>query len=182
MSAGLPPAIPPMLAVLTEPFDSPDHVFELKWDGIRCLSFLDGGTRLQSRNLKVMNEIYPDLAGLHRHVRAAPCVLDGEIVALKDGKPSFLALQKRHNARRAETIRRVARSIPVVYLIFDILYARGENLTRLPFRRRREILAENLIEADQFVLTQLVPERGRDYFAAAVRLGLEGVVGKQVHS
>ncbi|MGE5530093.1 MAG: non-homologous end-joining DNA ligase [Patescibacteria group bacterium] len=176
----LPKNIPPMLAVATAPFDAEDHTFELKWDGIRCLSFIDGGTRLQSRNLRALNEIYPDLDGLHQAVRGAPCVLDGEIVALRDGKPSFLALQKRHHARLPATVKSLARRIPVVYMIFDVLYWEGKDITRLPFRRRREILEETLAPADRFILTQVVPERGRDYFAAAAALGLEGVVGKKL--
>ena len=171
-----------MLAVLAEPFDAPDYLYELKWDGIRCLSFVDGGVRLQSRNLKTLNDYYPDLLGLGEAVRAAPCVLDGEIVALRDGKPSFQDLQKRHNARRPETIRRAAQAIPVVYMVFDLLYIEDREIMHLPFRRRREILAETLREADRFVLTQLVPERGKDYFAAATKLGLEGVIGKRSDS
>ncbi len=178
----LPPTIRPMLAVAAAPFDAEDHVFELKWDGIRCLSFLDRGTRLQSRNLRSLNDTYPELTGLHQVVRGAPCVLDGEIIALRDGKPSFLAIQKRHNARLPGTIHRVVRQIPVVYMIFDILYIRGEDISRLPFRRRREILAETLGEADQFILTQIIPKTGQAYFNSATALGLEGVVGKQIDS
>ena len=73
-------------------------------------------------------------------------------------------------------------AIPVVYMVFDLLYIEGREIIHLPFRRRREILAETLQETDRFILTQLVPERGRDYFAAAVELGLEGVIGKQAES
>ncbi len=178
----LPRSVRPMLAVSAEPFDAPDYLYELKWDGVRCLAFIDGGVRLQSRNLKILNDRYPELLGLAGAVKAAPCVLDGEIVALRGGKPSFQDLQKRLNAKRPETIRRVAGAIPVVYMIFDLLYVRGEDATRLPFRRRRELLQEALAETDRFILTRQVPERGREYFAAAGRLGLEGVIGKQADS
>lgn len=172
-----------MLAVSSEPFDDPDYVYELKWDGIRCLGFVDGGTRLQSRNLKTLNEYYPDLTGLHEVLSAAaPCVVDGEIIALRDGKPSFLMLQKRHHARRPETIRRAVHTIPVVYMIFDLLYLRGEKITGQPLRRRRELLEESLGAADRYLLTETVPGRGKDYFAAASALGLEGVVGKGLQS
>lgn len=171
-----------MLAVSAEPFDAADHLFELKWDGIRCLAFVDEGTRLQSRNLKPLNDLYPELADLHGAVRHAPCVLDGEIVALRDGRPSFLDLQKRHNARRPEIIRRLVKSIPVVYVVFDLLYHEGRPVMREPLWRRREMLAEALTRHDAMVPAEAVPERGKDYFAAATRLGLEGVVGKQVGS
>ncbi len=172
-----------MLAAPGTPFDADDYAFELKWDGIRCLAFLDGGTRLQSRNLKTMDEFYPELSDLHRRLRGgSPCVVDGEIIALEGGKPSFQALQKRHNARRPDSIRRAASAIPVVYMIFDLLYFRGESITRLPWRRRRELLGGALREADQYILSETFPARGKDCFAAAGALGLEGVVGKQVES
>ena len=179
LTMSLPSNIQPMLAVAMEPFDDPDYIYELKWDGIRCLGFIDGGTRLQSRNLKTLNESYPDLTGLHEVLSAAaPCVVDGEIIALRNGRPSFLELQKRHNARRPETIQRVIKAIPVVYMIFDLLYYRGESITQQPFRYRRALLVESLKTADPYLLTETVSGRGKDYFAAAAALGLEGVVGK----
>ncbi|NLG85354.1 MAG: ATP-dependent DNA ligase [Firmicutes bacterium] len=179
----LPRAIPPMLAVSAEPFDADDHLFELKWDGIRCLAFIDGMTRLQSRNLKPLDDLYPALANLHEAVRHAPCVLDGEIVALRDGRPSFLNLQKRHQARRPEAIARLGRAIPVVYVVFDLLYYEGRPVMREPLRRRREMLTETLTDHHgALVAAEAVPGRGKDYFAAATGLGLEGVVGKQIES
>ncbi|MGQ9779986.1 MAG: non-homologous end-joining DNA ligase [Bacillota bacterium] len=174
----LPFFIRPMLAVSAPPFDAADYLFEPKWDGFRCLAFIEDGTRLQSRNLRIMNEDYPELLDLHRLVKAAPCVLDGEIVAFVNGKPSFRALQYRRRSRRSPLFL----GHPVVYMAFDLLYARGQDLTRLPLYRRHEMLAEALMESDRLLLTQSVKERGRDYFAAAVSLGLEGVVGKKIDS
>ena len=84
-----------MLAVTAEPFDSPAYLFELKWDGLRALAFLNGGTRLQSRNLREISAQYPELAFLHRQVKKAGTILDGEIIALADGKPSFQRLTSR---------------------------------------------------------------------------------------
>jgi len=85
----LPTTIKPMLAVAArEPFDSEHHLFEIKWDGIRCLAFVEGGrVRLQSRQLTEITAQFPELACLRRLPDWT--ILDGELVCLKGGKPDL---------------------------------------------------------------------------------------------
>ncbi len=91
----LPRMIKPMLAqARSEPFNCDKHLFEVKWDGTRCLGFIeDGRLRLQNRHLMNIGDRYPELACL----RGLPAgtVIDGEIVVLRDGRPSFQKLQQR---------------------------------------------------------------------------------------
>src|SRR3972149_5064991 len=87
--AALPRSIEPMLAALGgQPFDSPSHIFEVKWDGVRALAFIEGGAvRIQDRYLRDVTALYPELQALGRQAEAGT-VLDGEIVVLNgDGRP-----------------------------------------------------------------------------------------------
>jgi ATP-dependent DNA ligase len=128
----LPTLIKPMLAQpAPEPFDSAAHLFEIKWDGIRCLAFVGaGGVRLQSRQLLEITAQFPELSAL----RSLPAgtVLDGELVALKDGKPSLAAIQRRTHLRQQARIGFLSRSAPVTYMVFDLLYCRGKPLLKEP--------------------------------------------------
>ncbi len=176
----LPNTLKPMLATAAEkPFDSPEYVYEIKWDGYRCLAFLDGATRLQSRNLKDISPVFPDLGQLHQRAKQSSLLLDGEIVALRDGKPSFRELQKRAQLRNPEQIARLTAKIPVVYVVFDLLYLNGDSLLELPLTQRRQLLEENITPADELIPTSQVPGRGLAYFNATAELGLEGVIAKK---
>jgi len=80
-----------MLATLTDqPFSDPEWVFEQKLDGVRCLAFRDGGAvRLMSRNRKPLTGTYPELAAALIQQQTTRFIVDGEIVAFKDGISSF---------------------------------------------------------------------------------------------
>lgn len=176
----LPNVLKPMLATPAEkPFDSREYLYEIKWDGYRCLAFLNGATRLQSRNLNDISHVFPDLGQLSRQTKLPDLLLDGEIIALRDGKPSFLELQKRAQLRNPEQIARMVAKIPVVYVVFDLLYLNGASLLELPLIKRRQLLEENLIPSDELVIAGQVPERGIAYFSATAELGLEGVIAKK---
>ena len=167
------PQFQPMLAFPAAPFDSDDHLFEVKWDGIRALAYLDGRTRLISRQGRDLSPRYPELEGVHRHF-SAKAVVDGEIVCLVDGKPSFYWLQRR-NLRGAATY-------PVVYIVFDLLYYGGEDLCPLPLMERKEILQRSLAPGDSVALSSFIIGRGIDYYHAAASHGLEGIMAKEIAS
>ena len=78
------PTIKPMLATYSQPFDSADYTYEIKWDGYRCLAYLDSSTKLISRNLKDFTLTFPALSQTHKKFKAPGVILDGEIVALRD--------------------------------------------------------------------------------------------------
>ncbi|HHW12631.1 MAG TPA: ATP-dependent DNA ligase [Firmicutes bacterium] len=178
----LPLKIAPMLAVSAPPFDSPDYHFELKWDGIRCLAFLTATTRLQSRNGREISFQYPELDNLHRQVKVSDVVLDGEIIALADGKPSFFRLQSRMHTTSAAGIREASRTNPVLYVAFDLLYLKGESLMNQPLATRQELLHKVVNPSPHLMISTPIPHAGTALFKQVAALGLEGVVGKDKNS
>jgi bifunctional non-homologous end joining protein LigD len=163
----------PMLAgSASDPFDDPAWAFELKWDGYRALALVTPeGTELRSRGGLDITPTYPDLADLRRAVMCEEAILDGEVVVLDEGgRPSFGALQEG--------------SGPFTYMAFDLLYADGEWLTGLPWAERRERLAAAVSpeSGPRLVISDHVPERGRDLYRAAEERGIEGIVAKRMSS
>ena len=178
-----PPTYEPMMAVLTsEPFDDDEWLFEVKWDGHRCLANLGQATRLTSRTKRDMTAQFPELIDLHRQLAARNAVVDGEIVALdRDGRPSFERMQDRFHRAPEELARNQGR-VPVQFLAFDLLWLDGQSLLDLPLAQRRARLVEVLVETKDVRLSQVVEGAGVDFFAQAKRLGLEGIVAKRAAS
>lgn len=164
-------AIHPMLAqTCRRAFDSDRHIFELKWDGYRCLAFITGGeVRLQSRNLRDLTPAYPELDSMPRWVKAREAILDGELVAFRDGRPDFGALQDRQGA--------------VVYVAFDLLHLDGRDLMPERLSDRRDALRETIAAgAAALVFSEHVTGQGRAFFQAVTGRGLEGIMAKEVSS
>jgi bifunctional non-homologous end joining protein LigD len=168
--------------------------FEMKWDGLRALSYVTGdGVRLVSRTGRDITHAYPELAGLAAAVRAAgaeQAVLDGEIVALTSvpdpaavsagWRPSFEALQQRMNLSSADDVRLLAARVPVTYLAFDLLSLNGHALLDLPWSQRRGLLDELRLQGPSWLTPPaFTTETGHDVQAASVQQGLEGVVAKR---
>jgi bifunctional non-homologous end joining protein LigD len=179
----MPTSLKPMLAVPGQlPPDSAGWAFEIKWDGIRAILFVEGGrVRAQSRNDLDITASFPELADIGEFLGMAACVLDGEIVALGgDGRPSFAALQHRmHVANHREALRRAATD-PVTFVAFDLLYADGQLLVDEPYDERRARLDGLALSGATFITTESFRDvEGRDIMAAAVQNGLEGVIAKR---
>src|SRR6266849_4776148 len=157
----LPRFIPPMLAKSGIPFDSQEHLFEVKWDGTRVLAFVDTNRyRLVNRHRVDVTERYPELGFLND--LPAGIVLDGEVVVLRQGKPDFGLLLSRNQTRASFRIQFLARILPVTYVVFDLLYERYESLLAQPLSTRRKRL-ERLIQgcAPQLAFSQGVVGSGK---------------------
>ena len=177
------PPLDPMLATLTaESFDDPEWGFEPKWDGIRALAVCEEETRLISRNEHDITVAYPELHRLHDQIVALGAVLDGEIVAFDNGVPSFQRLQQRMHLRDQRQIEQASRTIPVAYIVFDLLYRDGRDLTGLSLHERRRILEETIVPTDRIQLSPMTESAGKALFAAAAEQGLEGVMAKRLSS
>jgi bifunctional non-homologous end joining protein LigD len=163
-----------MLAVPGAPFDSDQHFFEFKWDGIRTqVSIEPTGVRLVSRNGIDITHRYPELAGLSSLPKGM--VLDGELIAFRDGKPDLEAVLGTGRKKRAA---------PAVFVAFDMLFEGYYSLMDLPFTERRERL-EKAIAASAcrgLMLSEGVRGSGRALYQTAAVQGLEGVVGKKLSS
>jgi bifunctional non-homologous end joining protein LigD len=135
-----PKDLKPMLATLaSRPPTGGGWAWELKWDGIRALGYVDGGRiTLVTRNGNDVTRRYPELRKLGEAFGAREAVLDGEIVAFDDdGRPSFEQLQRRMHVDSESAIRRLTTEVPVVYMLFDLLWYDGRSLTDLPYEERR---------------------------------------------
>jgi bifunctional non-homologous end joining protein LigD len=176
--------IEPMLAITAdEPFDSPQFIYEAKWDGVRTLAFVDGGeVRLQTRNLLDCTKQYPEAHGAAEALTGGyQAILDGEVVAFDEkGVPSFQRLQPRMHQRDESAVSRLRKSVPVVYEVFDLLYLDGEDLTGKPLRERRQRLEAALEPMGAIRLSEGFPGTGKALFKAVQEQGLEGIVAKRL--
>ena len=182
----MPQNITPMLAQIGRgtPPSSDDWLYEIKWDGVRALCYLDHGRlRLVSRNGHLMERQYPELSILPHHFKAKTAIVDGEIAALDErGLPSFELLQRRITVADASAIATLARKDPVVFFAFDLLYLDGRDLRGLPLTERKRILKEILEPGDLVRYSEHFVGTGPDLLAAAKAQGLEGIVGKRANS
>ncbi len=170
----------PMLATLTdERFSDPAWVFERKLDGERCLAFRGARVRLLSRNRRLLNGAYPEVAeALERE--PARCVLDGEIVAFDHGATSFERLQGRMGLDDPERAR--ATGIPVFYYVFDILWLEGQDTTRLELLDRKRLLRRTITFRAPLRYTEHRVRDGERFYRQACRSRWEGLIAKRAAS
>jgi len=181
-----PPAeLRPMLATLGKRRPAGDGwAWELKWDGIRALCYVDGGRiRLVTRNGNDVTRRYPELRKLGESLGTREVVLDGEIVAVDDaGRPSFERLQRRMHVEGDAAIRRLVQDVPVDYMVFDVLWLDGRSTMDLAYSERRARLAELGLNGPSWQTPPHETGDGSATWDVSTRFGLEGVVAKRVDS
>jgi len=181
----MPEHLAPMLARAGSlPADDQRWAYEIKWDGVRAIAYsTPGELRLESRNLKDITVAYPELARLNRALSSHSAVLDGEIVALGgDGRPSFGALQHRMQVTSKAQAKRLAKSTPATYVIFDLLWLDGHSLTDLPYSERRELLTALELNGSSWQTPEHLLGSGSAVLAASAEQALEGIVAKRLDS
>jgi len=172
----------PMLLTESDPFDSLDHIFELKLDGIRALAYLDSSkTEIRNKRNKILNDTYPELKQLHLQVKKR-CIIDGELVVIINGKPDFFEVQRRSLMTSQFKIDYLAKQRPVRFVAYDILYLDNESLIQKPLMKRKDLLDEVLTENESLVISRFIYEKGIDYFNLVAAQDLEGVVAKKKDS
>nr|MDT0660153.1 non-homologous end-joining DNA ligase [Micromonospora sp. DSM 115978] len=171
----------PMLAVAGELPTAPGWAYEFKWDGVRALAAVAGGVaEFYARSGVRITAAYPELAALAGQVDEA--VLDGEVVVLTEtGQPSFTALAERMHVREPGRAAKLAATLPVTYMIFDLLRLRGADLTGWSYQRRRAVLEELGVGGARWAVPPVFPDGPATYQAAGEH-GLEGVVAKRLDS
>ena len=180
----LPEAIEPMKAVVSDKLPTgPGWVYEIKWDGVRAICFVDhGALRILTRNGNRCERQYPELSVLPHYIAAETAVLDGEIAVVDErGRPSFALIQPRIMASDANAIANLARARPATLFLFDLVYLNGHDLRGLPLGERKRLLAE-VLKPNPVVRLSEHFEDGEALYRAAAEQGLEGVVGKRVDS
>jgi DNA ligase D-like protein (predicted ligase)/DNA ligase D-like protein (predicted 3'-phosphoesterase) len=171
----------PMLAQQAKgPFTSKDWIFEIKWDGIRAISYINNNLSIRSRNDKELRYNFPELQELKN--LANNIVVDGEIVVVREGKADFQSILERRQATSTQDIENRMPLDPTTYVVFDILEKDGEPLIGLPLMERRRILSQRLKESEHVALSIFVEEQGEAYYEIALRKGMEGVMAKRKDS
>jgi bifunctional non-homologous end joining protein LigD len=159
---------------------------EVKFDGQRLVAAVgdpDQPLRLDTTTGADALARFPELGGLPAALAPHRLILDGEVVAFgPDGRPSFSRLQHRMHLSRPAEIVRVAGQIPVRYMVFDLLWLDGEDLTGRRYLERRELLADVVVPGDGWLVPAHHVGGAADLFAAAREQGLEGIVAKRVDS
>jgi bifunctional non-homologous end joining protein LigD len=177
------PGREPMLATLVEDaFDSDEWIFELKWDGVRAFALCNEETTLFSRNDRNITATYPELAKLHERVVAVDAMIDGEIVAMAGGRPSFESLQSRVNLQDKVAVGKAMKQLPVTYVAFDLLYLDGRSLITTPVEERKRLLEELIVPSERVLVSQAEATEGRAIFGLAKSQNLEGIVAKRLGS
>lgn len=170
------PGRPPGRSAVTVP-DGPQWAHELKWDGIRLLAEVTGGAlRLSTRTERDVTVAFPELGPLVDV--AGDLLLDGELVSLDGGVPSFQRLAERVHTTSARKAAQLAAARPATYIAFDLLRVDGLDLTVLPWSRRREAL-EHILPARGPWQVSPVYADGRELLSATAEQGLEGIVSKR---
>jgi len=156
-----------MLAVTaSHPFSDEDWWFEPKWDGYRAVISVGRTLHIYSRNGHDLLQWYPMLQAVERDL-PHPIVLDAELVAWVDGRPSFSTLQQRIGPQ-------------YLLMVFDCLYTEERWILHEPLARRLEMLHQNVRTSDLIVVTEGVKGQGVSYFEAICNQGLEGVMAKRL--
>ena len=170
----MPHNVQPMLAIAAgEPFDHPDWIFEVKWDGYRAVAEIrDKVVSLYSRNgISFAKRYSPIVESLQKF--GFDAVLDGEIVVVDDqGRPDFQMLQHYQEPGKGH----------LLYSVFDLLYFRGHDLTNLPLLRRKELLKKILPSDPRIRFSDHVVKEGVLFYQVAKEKGLEGIIAKQGQS
>ncbi|MDQ4065148.1 MAG: DNA ligase, partial [Actinomycetota bacterium] len=173
----LPELAPMMTSLVAEPFDDDRWIFEPKWDGVRALATCGvEETMLVSRNGRDVTATYPELAKLHDRVVAIDAIVDGEIVAMHQGRPSFERLQSRINLQNPHDIERMRKQIPVTFVAYDLLYLDGRSLLKEPIEERKRLLDDLIVPAAHLQVSPYIRGEGTTLYEAAKAQRLEGIV------
>jgi bifunctional non-homologous end joining protein LigD len=168
----------PMLATVADAVPrGPAWAHEVKWDGMRVLADVhDGELHLYSRSENDVTSSFPELQGLAGTY--ADVLLDGEVVALDGGRPSFGALAERMHVLDRRRAERLASTRPVTFMVFDVLRLFGSDVTGQPWEGRRRLLEELDLEGPHWRVPPVYDD-GEELFEATQDQGLEGIVSKR---
>jgi bifunctional non-homologous end joining protein LigD len=177
----MPSMIRPMLATsVDEPFDSPEWLYEIKWDGYRAVAFIeDGRLRLVSRTQNDLTAQFAELNDLPKFVKAKTAILDGEIVVLdEDGRSSFSLIQQRTGIRKHGHRVGSKPEFRALYYAFDLIYLDDYDWRKVSCEERKHAL-EQIVIAEGSMRYSGHFDQGKALFQIARDKGLEGILAKR---
>jgi bifunctional non-homologous end joining protein LigD len=165
-----------------KPFSNPNWVFEIKWDGVRAIAQIENGkTTLWARSGRDVTLEYPEFKDMAARFRVRDAIIDGEIVTLDaDGRSNFHTLQHRLGVQNPS--RQLMQSVPLDYFAFDVMYAAGYDLRRVPLVERKDFLQQILSPNERIHFSEHIPGQGEALYEAARGKGLEGIIAKLKNS
>jgi bifunctional non-homologous end joining protein LigD len=158
-------------------------IYELKYDGFRCLVTKVGQVvRLESRNGRDMSACFPELVDAGRAI-AHDFVVDGELVILDDcGRPQWDRLKRRHHLKHPGRIATAAVEEPACIFAFDLLWLDGEDYRSRPLLDRKSGLYDSLGQRGRIRHASHFANSAAELWKLAVQLDLEGIVAKDAQS
>jgi len=173
---------PMLIGAAQEAFNSLDYIFELKLDGFRCTAYLDKDTTdlRNKRDIKILTRV-PELANIHKQAKYR-CILDGELIVLKDGKPDFFELLRRAQLTNTFKIQLTASKLPASFTAFDILYYKDHSVMDLPLMQRKKLLEKVIKENECITISRYIEEHGIELYKLTKENDLEGIVAKRKDS
>ncbi|WP_019120509.1 RNA ligase family protein [Brevibacillus massiliensis] len=157
-------------------------VAQIKWDGVRMLAYFNGHeVRFVNRRLHDRTKQYPELGDIQKYCSASSVILDGEIIAFDDKRPSFHEIMKRDSLRKSKSIELAIKQIPVTYMIFDVLYYNGSWIVDQKLSDRQQILQHIITENPNVQIVQNFPD-GDALFQVMKQHDMEGIVCKDLES
>ncbi len=167
--------IKPMLAKLADgqrPFEDASLIWEIKYDGARCIAQTGSDPKIWSRSGREMSDNFPELIINSR----LPAIFDGEVISCDEtGKSVFNRVQ--HRITRQSHVQWAMQEYPCSYEIFDIIEADGKDLRGLPLLDRKELLLKLLIPDHNVHIAPFVDD-GQKLFDEMEAKSWEGVIGK----
>ncbi|RYM06058.1 DNA ligase [Sporolactobacillus sp. THM7-7] len=156
---------------------------QIKWDGVRVLTYFDDRkVRLFNRKRNERTLIFPELTDIKSYTSARSVILDGEVIALNaDGKPSFHEVMRRDGVRRLERVDIVRHTVPIYYMVFDVIFYNGDWIHHRPLKERLDLLSR-IIEPNPQVQLVSGQQDGRALFDTVKEHNMEGIVSKRLNS
>lgn len=156
-----------------------DWIAQVKWDGVRILTYFDGThVRLFNRKKNERTNNYPELTAPQSYCHAESVILDGEVIALEEGKPSFHEVMRRDGIRRIDKVQHMKQIVPVFYMIFDVLFVNGEWIHDHPLNIRQKVLTD-IIQPTEHVQLVSTHDDAETLFQVMEQQDMEGIVMKK---
>ncbi|WP_304942423.1 ATP-dependent DNA ligase [Vallitalea guaymasensis] len=176
--------IKPMEPILsTEIIEDKDFIHQIKWDGIRGITYIDNDThKVFTKNGNERTDYYPELNEINHLFNGRSGIIDGEIIVLDDNlRPTFNYILNRERVRNQAKIKYYANKYPIKYIAFDILFLDGKDLRSHPLEDRIEIIHKTLNKSGIITITDSFGD-GRKLYELMEEKNYEGIVSKNINS
>lgn len=171
-----------LIAEQQKPFNDENYIYEIKFDGIRSLLYIDNNiVDIRNKRNKQINAQFPELCNIYNQVKEK-CILDGEIIVPINGKPDFYKVQKRVMMSDLFKIETSSKVYPAVFIAYDILYYKNNDILDMPLIKRKELLNSVINENQYISISRTIDTNGIELFNLTKQQNLEGVVAKKKDS